>query len=59
MALGVAIVACALAAGTCHAASDPAVSLPVRTGVAAIQISYVRQTGTAPLRRPHVTGTVL
>jgi hypothetical protein len=100
MALGVAIVACALAAGTCHAAAGPgvtsyavrvkapahsivrlravdvpagwlasfctphlcspfAVSLPVRTGVAAIQISYVRQTGTASLRRPHVTGTVL
>jgi hypothetical protein len=36
-----------------------AVSLPVGAGVATIQISYVRQTGSAPVRAPHVIGTVL
>src|ERR1700683_357763 len=96
MSLGLAILACALAAGTCHAAADPGVTsfavrvdapagslvrlravdvprgwiasfctphvcspfhvtLPVRTGTAAIQLSYVREDARAgALRRLHV-----
>lgn len=99
MILGVAVLSCALVAGTCHAAADPgvtsyavrvtapagstvrlravdvpagwvasfctprvcspfAVRLPVRTGTAAIQLSYVRTSGSAAFRRPHVTGAI-
>jgi hypothetical protein len=96
MTLGVAILSCALAAGTCHAAADPQtrsyavrviappgsgvqlaaldvppgwlasfctprvcspgrVVLPVRTGSATIQVSYVRESApAAPLRTLHV-----
>ena len=100
MPLGIAIVSCALAAGTCHAAADPGVTsyavrvtapvrsqvrlsardvpagwiasfctprvcspfrvtLPVRTGSASIQISYVRTSGSVPRPRPRVSGVVL
>jgi hypothetical protein len=101
MSLGLAILSCALAAGTCHAAADPGVTsfavritapagslvrlravevprgwiasfctphvcspfrvtLPVHTGTAAIQLSYVREDSHAgALRRPHVVGVVL
>jgi hypothetical protein len=96
MTLGLAILACSLAAGTCHAASDPGVTsyavrvhapagttvrlsaldvprgwtasfctphvcspfrvaLPVHSGNAAIQLSYVRSAAAArPLRTLHV-----
>ncbi len=101
MSLALAILSCALAAGTCHPSADPGVTsfavrvgapagsvvrlravdvprgwiasfctphvcspfhvtLPVRSGTAAIQLSYVRADSHAgALRRPHVVGAVL
>jgi hypothetical protein len=100
MALGLAVLSCALAAGTCHAAADPGVRsyavritapagstvrleardvprgwiasfctprvcspfqvrLRVRTGTAAIQLSYIPSSGHTALTKPHVTGTVI
>jgi hypothetical protein len=96
----VAVLSCALAAGTCHPVADPsarsyavrveapagstvrlradgvpngwiasfctprvcspfAVSLPVRMGSAAIQLSYVRTSGRAVLGSPHVRGALV
>jgi hypothetical protein len=45
---------------TPHVCSPFHVTLPVHTGTAAIQLSYVREDGRAgALRRPHVVGVVL